>query len=88
MRRGRAPGTECDHDAQAVRRKLSGRPHHRRRRSAGIRRTESRRIRTVTVEFDDDIDDNDDIRNQRPETSGSYGLLTDRERGGQLPWGR
>ena len=44
--------------------------------STGIRRTEPQRIRAVTVGFDDDLYDIDDILNQRPETS-SYGLLTD-----------
>ncbi|MGO9153735.1 hypothetical protein [Mycobacterium sp.] len=75
MRRGRAPGTERRHEAQALRRKLAGRPHHRRRRGGGIHRAEPPRIGTVTVEFDDDLDDTDDI-NQPPETSESFGLLT------------
>jgi len=75
VRRGRAPGTERGHEAQALRRNLSGRPHHRRRRGGGIHRTEPQRIGTVTVGFDDDLDDTNDI-SQRPETSGSFGLLT------------
>ena len=83
--RARTWNRVVDHDAQALRRKLSGRSRHRRRCSTGIRRTEPQRIRAVTVGFDDDLYDIDDILNQRPETS-SYGLLTDQERGGQVPW--
>ena len=76
--RARTRNRVVDHDAQALRRKLSGRSRHRRRCSIGIRRTELQRIRAVTVGFDDDLYDIDDIRNQRPETS-SYGLLTHQE---------
>ena len=73
-----------NHDAQALRHKLSGWHGHHRRHSAGIRRAEPQGIRTVNVRFADDTDDHDDIGNQRP-LSGSYGLLTDRgERRGRL----
>ena len=65
-----------NHDAQALRHKLSGLHGHYRRHSAGIRRAEPQRIRTINVRFADDTDDHDDIGNQRP-LSGSYGLLTD-----------
>jgi hypothetical protein len=80
---GRAEGAHLEqsvnHDAQALRDKLSGWHGHHRRRGAGKRRAEPQRIRTVNAEFTDDTDDNDDIRNQRS-ISGSYGLLTDQER--------
>lgn len=76
--RARTQNRIVDHDAQALRRKRSGRSRHRRRCSTGIRRTEPQRIRAVTVGFDDNLYDTDDILNQRPETS-SYGLLTGQE---------
>jgi hypothetical protein len=56
--------------------KLSGWHGHHRRDSAGIRRAEPQRIRSTNVEFADDTDDHDDIRNQRP-IPGSDGLMTD-----------
>lgn len=73
--RARTRNRIVDHDAQALRRKRSGRSRHRRRCSTGIRRTEPQRIRAVTVGFDDNLYDTDDIR-----------ILTDQERGGQVQW--
>ena len=73
-----------NHDAQALRHKLSGWHGHHRPHIAGIRSAELQRIRTIDVRFANDTDDHDDIGNQRP-ISGSYGLLTDRgERRGRL----
>jgi hypothetical protein len=68
---------ECDHDAQALRDELSGRPDHRGQRGAGTRRTESQPIWSVHLDYDH-IDEPDDIGHQRTQTSGStgaYGLL-------------
>ena len=59
MRRARALETECAHDAQALRHKLSGCHGYCRCRGAGARRAGPQRIRTVNVEFNDADDIND-----------------------------
>ena len=78
MRRARALETECAHDAQALRHKLSGCHDYCRRRDAGARRTGPQRIRTVNAEFNDG-NDIDDVCNQRAVSGAQWlWLLTDR----------
>ena len=81
MRQARALETECAHDAQALRHKLSGCHDYCRRRDAGARRTGPQRIRTVNVEFND-ANDIDDICNQRAVSGAQWlWLLTDFPKG-------